>query len=874
MNICVVGVRGCCAALLAILLPCSSTLTAAETQIDAVAYTGEPLGVGRVVIHFDRLPSTPSDSPIWLREKNGRALYPVFANSSLRGFAGTRGEGPGELSCWFLFHGEGPLNLTLEDTLGSRSVRIEPATNAEKRAELIDAWWSRYAAHTRNVANSQAYPPLVENYLTNMLAKRLEKTPPELKLQWSPYQEANQVFAIMTGAESIRIAAQSGVMLSQADYYEMADQPLPEPVAAPPIRLPDVPSDVAIEKIARRVPEECFYIRCATIADFVWLHRLFDQWGSKINSLATIRAYDYQMRQRLEKRLALREESLLESLDASVVSDVAVIGTDTFMAQGPALGVLLEAKDGQRLGEIIKKERLHLLNQTADARETTIEISGREVSILATPANEVRSFYAVDGEYHFISTSRTLVERFLATGRGVRSLGTLNEFHWARHVAPLDNQSNVFVYLSDPFFRRIVSPHYRIAMTRRTRAETEMQLAQLAIWTARAEGNPGDKLASLIKLGYLPRSFDQRPGRGRVELNDGRIVDSQLGARGSFLPIPDMAVDPITASETKAYQEFAQLYRNQWRRMDPAILQIKRNQLGGGRERISLDLHVTPYAREHYEQLARLLDAPDEKKWSLPAGTIANAQANVFGKKLSLGVIDFAPRFAVVKGEVHYSQRQDDTPAYLVGGKKELFDLAIPRIAESKTDTVRSTVLVFDKSPVWLRRFADSDVISWVKEPLENQGFTVIREAAERKAQFRLRIGDLSQTQLAAAIDAEGYMRARRVSAGNVAMLHTLTGQLQIPAEDAAAAARALLDAELMCPMGGRYELVQDFSSFQRWHSTAFRHESLDDETGVPKGYRTPLLEWLAGLQLDFMIDRNSLHTHIQLDVRNVRADD
>jgi hypothetical protein len=139
---------------------------------------------------------------------------------------------------------------------------------------------------------------------------------------------------------------------------------------------------------------------------------------------------------------------------------------------------------------------------------------------------------------------------------------------------------------------------------------------------------------------------------------------------------------------------------------------------------------------------------------------------------------------------------------------------------------------------------------------------------APRPAQIRFRVADLSTTGWAAMIDAEGFIRARRVSAGNAQFMHVLAQQFNVPLEETRAEAERLLDAKLVCPLGGKYELTGDFSGIPRWHSTAWQTESLYEETKIPKNFRSPLFNWFAGLSLDFHIKDPTLTTHIELDVR------
>jgi len=850
--------------LVGILLVCSSAF--AKPRIDGEAFVGEPLGVARITIHLDTALPLPADSPFWLKSTDQRALYPVYQQTSLRTF-GDASSAPSKLVAYFLFRGDDPLDVTLETDNDEYSIKLTPV-KSEKREPLLDEWWTNYQSQATSIANSKAYRPAVENYLLHTLARRMGREAPRLNLRWSPSNEANQAFAVLSGAESVRIAAQSGVLLKDAEYYEIADKPLPKAAELPPVRLPeDVGADT--ESIAHHVPAECFYVRCKTFQDWVWLHENSTEWISKVFNLTAIRSLDYGLADRIQTRLALQEESLAGSLD-DAISDIAIIGNDTFLRQGASLGILFEAKDNQRLSAVIQKERSAAVRN--GARASTVEIAGRDVSLVATPSRDTHSYYAVDGDYHFVSTSKSLVKRFFEAGAGQNSLGELNEFRWARSKAPLDGKEQIFVYLSDPFFRQLISPHYRVAMTRRMRADTELELATLARWNARAEGYPGESIEELSKHGFLPPSFGERPDGGKVVFKDGVPFDTKYGERGGFEPISDEVITMVTSSEIAAYQEFSNLYRGQWRRMDPVILRIHRGEFVEDVQTVSFDLHVTPWAQSHYGILSAVLSPPDSKTWKMLPGTLLSGEINFGGSKFALGLQDVAPlsitpMFKDAGNRLFYGQSLDDLPIYAVGSP-DLLQLYSD--AKRDKESPQRVKVLGSSNEAWYNQIDDDRGIVASRKDVATDPATKDLQMidTDRAAQVRLNLADLAGSQYASAINAEGYVRARKASAGNVHLMHTLMQQFHIPAEEAPAAARELLDASLVCPLGGKYELVADFSPFTRWHSTGWAHESLKYENEVPKAYRTPLLQWLAGMRLEFEIDPNVLHTHIELDLR------
>src|SRR6185436_8294764 len=143
-----------------------------------------------------------------------------------------------------------------------------------------------------------------------------------------------------------------------------------------------------------------------------------------------------------------------------------------------------------------------------------------------------------------------------------------------------------------------VSPQYRIEMTRRMQIDVEMELVQLARLAAKAEGHPGESVPQLIAGGYLPPDFGTRADGSRLVLNDGIVIDTLRGGRGTLIPVPDVTVAKATKSEVAAYQEFSRLYARQWQRMDPVTVGVKRRSVANhpDRETVTFDVHISPYA--------------------------------------------------------------------------------------------------------------------------------------------------------------------------------------------------------------------------------------------------------------------------------------
>ena len=874
----------CSATAAAVVLGCwagAAHAAGGEVEVRAAVSDGKPFGVGRLVVPIGPKAMAAigkSDlcdfeflSALRLTDKDSRVLYPVVADGEITLSEEDQDEPVTRIGVDFLFRGREPLNLTFAGAAERPcTVTVKPVVDAVVHRRMLGDWWDAYVLRIEELAEVDLFSPQVDNYCAAMLSRRLGLRRADLRYSWSGFDHIDRLFALLLGAESVRVAMQQDTLLKRTDAAEAASLPLPEGVSIPEITLPDFPKDVKIEPIAMRVPAECFYIRCGSYANFRWMRATMDDWGGSVRNLAAVRARDYSIRARLERQLALRETVLARMLGDMVIADVAVIGTDTFVREGAAIGILFEARNEELLRTQLVTRRRKALEANKDATMTTVNIGGHAVSLLATPGNSIRSFYASDGRFHLVTTSRELARRFLETGAGRDPLGAAAEFRYARSKVPLDRADTVFIYLSDAFFRNLVGPRYRVEMTRRMRALTDIELVHMARLAARGEGRKADTIEQLVAGGFLPPHFTRRSDGSRSVLRDGRIVDSLRGHRGVFLPVPDVKVPGVTPSELRAYKQFASLYRGQWQRMDPVIVAIRRQlPAAAGNvpvERVSLDIYITPYARMRYGPLEDHLGTPTQERLGPVAGDLVSLDvATDIDDRGFMGLRDFEPEFTVRNGDVVPAEGWFDKYPWGYLGEvpqpKYLRRFFGKRMWWEKDKDGYCT-----SGQYWGRQTEDFAVWANNRKTLETVTPQLKLMQAPREAQLWLRIGDLSQAKLRTILHAYGYMRERKVSAANVFLLENLMRQFRVAREEALGACQQILGAKLACPLGGRY--VPDQTSHGSWRSTAWRSRTIAGLSDVPEGYRFASLEWLRGMELEFVLDQDTLRAHVELRLK------
>jgi hypothetical protein len=601
------------------------------------------------------------------------------------------------------------------------------------------------------------------------------------------------------------------------------------------------------------VPVECFYIRFGNFPNYLWFSKTTRELGGEIGRLVSLRGQDAAVDERLQRQLALRESRLAELFGSQVIADVALIGRDLYLADGAAMGILFQARNSAALEADLRRKRAAALEaeQAQGAQLSELTILGRPVSLLETPDHRLRSFYVIDGDFHLVTTSRAVVERFLAAGEGRGALADSSEFQRARAARPLERNDTLFAFFSSAFFRGLLSPQYQVELRRRLRAAAAIDIVHLARLAAAAEGAAADTLDDLQVQGFLPAGLDRLADGSGPILEEQQIYDSLRGARGTFRPIPDVSLRAITASEAAEVQETLQYFATQWRYFDPLLVTVRRTPLEDEtREQVEIEANVSPLAEEQYGWILSVL-GPPSTHWIAPApGDVVSIQAMLRGGSLSgtigahhlfLGVQDIAPTTDLrPSGLLQTIQLLRSTPGYLGAWPQLGFLDWLPLGLAGQPDAAG-----FSRLPlgVWRWQGDGFSVLSFQPQVLESVVPHLRPEPTDNAAQIRVQVSDLAQSQLAGWVNTLSYYRSRQASIGNARLLHMLSQQYHVPRDEALDTAQRLLQAKLTCALGGAYELQRE-QGLPIWVSTAW--SGPDEEP-----YQAPLLRWFRGLRVD-----------------------
>lgn len=861
---------------------CSATSAFAQVRVEAEAFVGQPYGVGRLIVQVAPGSAGAAVVDAGLNEKSGRLFYPAIETEPVRQILRQIIAAPQRATIYFLFQGDRPLQLSWYAP-NLTSVTVTPRSDKAGYNRLLSAWWRQFNPATRRGNSSTGdYPPVVENYLSATLARRL-RLPAGTMGKLDP---AQNVLGLLAGTETMRLALEQEMLLAPANAAP-ANLPLPDPLSAPALNMPDVPADVAVEPIAMRVPAECFYLRTGSFANFQWFQHRLNDWGGDLRNLISQRGVNYGLNDRFQKQIALKETALANLLGDTVIADVAMIGMDPFLREGAAMGILFQARNNLALGTDFKNQRAEALKATPNSSEEKFRIADHDVSLISTPDNALRSFYVVDGDFHLVTTSRAIVERFLDVSgqQGAGSLGASQEFRYARSLMPIDRKYAAFIYLSDAFFQNLVSPQYRVEMRRRLQALGEIELVYVARLAARGEGFSAETIDELIEAGYLPTGFGHRPDGSQLVFNGNKVTDSARGGRGTFTPIPDMQIGGITEGESKEFAEFAKYYQTQWQQMDPILVGVQRSALPeSGLERVVLDVQAAPLAPKHFQLLSMWLGSPLQDRIAPAPGDLATAQISLQGKQF------FAHGDYLLFGAL-----RDPDPSQPPGPPNLLTSLLMSGMPQNLRGYVGAWPEVgwlgltgaslkwrndrggYAQLPtgLWRRQFEQFTLLSFHPEVLEAVTPSISFVPSDRPAQARLWATDLTNTSLGHQLNDYGYKYAQEASQVNVRLMQSLVQQLHLPPSECLTAAELILDAKVVSPLGGNYELAQDKAGRVTW-VVVNRDAASGNAAGAPvsgngskapASYVFPALNWLRGIDVDLQMQETTLALHAEIDM-------
>ena len=844
------------------------------TIIRAEAYGGDSVGVGKVVFRLDNNDKMAiQTNAVFVSSPDNRVFYPAFSMGLLEQLYSQQwtsaSPAGGTHTVWFLFRGDEPINFTVHAN-GQASTQIDVNVRRPRIRNLMRlSWWRQYNAALRRSEKMGDVPPLASTYLKTMLQQRLGLNEPIVeRLTESQSDPLQETLNLVFGGENTKTAAITEIMT-----FSSADTSL-VPIVQSPLwttrSIPLVDDNVELEGIASTVPQECFYLRFGKWKNQLWLKSLMEEYAGDLSRMIALRGHEQPKSADFLSQLVLESSEMDDLLGGQLISDIAVIGLDMYFEDGAAVGIVLEAK-GKLLNSNLNGKRKRYAEKNADKQVTLTEqkIASHTVTLLSSPNNLVRSFYVQDGDYHLITNSSELVKRFLQAGRGATPLSENPGFRYARSTFPLSRDDTVFIYASTPFFQNLMSPEYQIGLRRRQLETAAQQVCSMARWAAANEGLTDLSLSELSKYNFLKADNQYVKNAYPVVVDREAQIGDQVVHELSA-PIPDQNIQSITADEAAWYREHIGNITAQFKTFDPMLVAVKRYQLEKDIERVTFDARLAPFGQENYGWMGTILGPPLDYEIASSPDDLVNVQMSVKGGMLrpDIGAHQI---FGAIQNDAQTVELAPMTllewiklfrsvPGYLGAWPKPGWLDVIPFGLGGRPDEHGYTKSVL--TGLWRLQQGEFSILSFDRQRLEDlrPGLDVIE--AKRNAQIRLRVGDVSQSNLAGWANRFSYQRTWQTSVANVRSANQLTQQFGVAKQRALPAMESLVGLNLICPLGGEYQLVQNGTDVQlqssKWPTVV---------GSLPADYQSPFLNWFKGAELEVTQVEGQFGVHGSLDI-------
>lgn len=347
-----------------------------------------------------------------------------------------------------------------------------------------------------------------------------------------------------------------------------------------------------VSALALAVPEDFYFAEFRALTKLLDAFEAGDLWGSHLSHQAFRDTATLDVGERIKRQLAVETDPRTRPFYDLVVEEVAVTGSDPFVREGSDVTLLFRVKQ-----PLLFRGRMDSFIEEAakarpDARRETGQYLGVEYTQLQTPERDISvvSAYPEEGLHvrsNSLAAFRRVVEAIKgkdSQGRAVRRLGDTPEFAYIRTLMPRgDAREDGFVYLSDPFVRRLMGPVVKLTERRRLLCYNHLRMIGHAALLFRTEhGRAPENLEELRASDAAPGLFGEGalscPDGGRYALSADATtgVCSHHGHALRLTPNIEAPVAEVSGEEADEYRDFLAEYNQYWRTyFDPIAFRLK-----------------------------------------------------------------------------------------------------------------------------------------------------------------------------------------------------------------------------------------------------------------------------------------------------------
>jgi hypothetical protein len=407
-------------------------------------------------------------------------------------------------------------------------------------------------------------------------------------------REDVDLFSLTSGA----LAVQESLQLDTLNPASLVEAPADRTVPVGDLKGPSVESHPwkkmldgkhsEVSNLSESVPADFYFIESRSLNTLIDTLSSGDLWQRHIVVQSGMPATAVPVQERTQKQLGLEIKEWMRLGYDEVVNRVAVTGSDLYINEGSDITILFSLKQPAAF-HTAADAMLAAAKASPGATTSNEKYREADVQHIETPDGVVDVFSAdPQPDLHIRSNSKAAIRRVLDVILGgspdAVSLGSTEEFRYIRTLMPLDApEEGLFVYLSDPFIRRILGPQVKLAERRRLVGLSQLRtLGYAAALFETNYGRPAKSVEELVSAKCAPAGFTSGeiipPFGGKFSLDPDGVTArcGVLGTAASPTPILELPIDKVSQPEADQYRQFLDRYETYWRTyFDPIAVRIQ-----------------------------------------------------------------------------------------------------------------------------------------------------------------------------------------------------------------------------------------------------------------------------------------------------------
>ncbi len=468
--------------------------------------------------------------------------------------------------------------------------------------------------------------------------------------------------------------------------------PRPFPAAEAPQQQPP-----AIDVLAPRVPHDQYAILFPSFGGMVGGMDEWDSLGTELMAYFLGNAADRQIGPWYRRQMCIEVTPLDRLLGPKLVASAALTGSDPYFDVGTDVAVLFEAKNVEGVQKYFRAKQQVGKLATPGAEEVSGTVAGVEYVGFRSPDRRICSYLFTMGNVVGVTNSLVQLRRLVETAQEkTPNLAGSAEYRLFRGRHPRGEETG-FLVLPEAALRQWLSPRWRVASSRRTRA---------AAWLNELQAEQLDDLVA-GRIEPAGRAISREiPGLGKLSVHPGGVRSSLYGTLEFMTPIAELEIGGVSQAEADAYHRWRGQFAERWQGfVAPLALQVTAKP-----ERISLSASMLPMPDNgRVQAIARL------------AGKAALAQQDI--SRGPDGILHAAAAF--------------DVKSELWRNLGQFMDLFLG-IAGSHRSVGPAVSIHCDESPAWARLAAAANPAAFWQGRDEELPLTVEADVADFEMSRRI----------------------------------------------------------------------------------------------------------------------------------------